>query len=125
MAAPSRLAAALDYLERLKSQADQYGNQTQMQTANVGKEFLSGVGQNLAERAKGLGQIGYEAFSQPTQPYATTAEISAQPRNTPIIDETTMALGVPRWWYSIWLPALSLAITLRAMGLALRLRRRA
>jgi hypothetical protein len=93
MAAPSRLAAALDYLERLKSQADQYGNQTQMQTANVGKEFLSGVGQNLAERAKGLGQMGYEAFSQPTQPYATTAEISAQPRNTPIIDETTMALG--------------------------------
>jgi TRAP-type C4-dicarboxylate transport system permease small subunit len=39
--------------------------------------------------------------------------------------ETTMALGVPRWWYSIWLPVLSLAIALRALGLALRLRRRA
>ena len=38
--------------------------------------------------------------------------------------ETTMALGVPRWWYSIWLPALSLAIALRALGLALRLRMR-
>ena len=39
--------------------------------------------------------------------------------------ETTMALGVPRWWYSIWLPVLSLAIALRALGLALRLRGRA
>ena len=39
--------------------------------------------------------------------------------------ETSMALGVPRWWYSVWLPALSLAICLRALGVALRLRRRA
>jgi TRAP-type C4-dicarboxylate transport system permease small subunit len=38
--------------------------------------------------------------------------------------ETTMALGVPRWWYSIWLPALGLAIAGRALGLALRLARR-
>lgn len=36
--------------------------------------------------------------------------------------ETSMALGVPRWWYSIWLPLLSAAIALRALGLARRLR---
>lgn len=36
--------------------------------------------------------------------------------------ETSMALGVPRWWYSVWLPMLSAAIALRALGLARRLR---
>lgn len=37
--------------------------------------------------------------------------------------ETTMALGVPRWWYSIWLPVLCAAIALRSLGFARRLRR--
>lgn len=32
--------------------------------------------------------------------------------------ETTMALGVPRWWYSIWLPVLSAGIAWRAFSLA-------
>ena len=36
--------------------------------------------------------------------------------------ETTMALGVPRWWYSIWLPVFSLALTVRCLQLARRRR---
>lgn len=34
--------------------------------------------------------------------------------------ETSPGIGVPQWWYSIWLPLLSLAITLRAIGLFVR-----
>ncbi|WP_019449291.1 TRAP transporter small permease [Cupriavidus sp. BIS7] len=34
--------------------------------------------------------------------------------------ETSPGIGVPSWWYSVWLPVLSLGITLRALGLALR-----
>ena len=37
--------------------------------------------------------------------------------------ETTMALGLPRWWYSIWLPVLSTGIAWRAFSLARRLAR--
>lgn len=31
--------------------------------------------------------------------------------------ETSPGIGVPQWWYSIWLPLLSLAIAARAIGL--------
>ncbi|WP_152969436.1 TRAP transporter small permease [Paracidovorax avenae] len=31
--------------------------------------------------------------------------------------ETSPGIGVPQWWYSIWLPLLSALITLRAIGL--------
>ena len=34
--------------------------------------------------------------------------------------ETSPGIGVPKWWYSIWLPVLSLAIALRAGGVFLR-----
>jgi len=34
--------------------------------------------------------------------------------------ETSPGIGVPKWWYSIWLPVLSIAITLRAVGVFLR-----
>lgn len=34
--------------------------------------------------------------------------------------ETSPGIGVPSWWYSIWLPVLSGAIALRALALALR-----
>jgi len=34
--------------------------------------------------------------------------------------ETSMALGVPRWWYTVWVPALCLAIAARAVGVARR-----
>lgn len=34
--------------------------------------------------------------------------------------ETSPGIGVPSWWYSVWLPVLSIAIVLRALGLALR-----
>ena len=39
--------------------------------------------------------------------------------------ETSMALGVPRWWYTVWVPLLCLAIAARTAGLfrALRLGR--
>ena len=35
-------------------------------------------------------------------------------------EETSPGIGVPQWWYSIWLPVCSLAITARAIGLFLR-----
>ena len=34
--------------------------------------------------------------------------------------ETSPGIGVPQWWYTIWLPVLSLAIAGRALGLFLR-----
>ncbi|VTU13931.1 2,3-diketo-L-gulonate TRAP transporter small permease protein YiaM [Variovorax sp. SRS16] len=35
-------------------------------------------------------------------------------------EETSPGIGVPQWWYSIWLPVVSLAIALRAVGLFVR-----
>lgn len=35
-------------------------------------------------------------------------------------EETSPGIGVPQWWYSVWLPICSLAITLRAVGLFMR-----
>ena len=34
--------------------------------------------------------------------------------------ETSPGIGVPQWWYTIWLPIISLAIALRAVGLLIR-----
>lgn len=34
--------------------------------------------------------------------------------------ETSPGIGVPQWWYSLWLPLLSTAISLRALGLFIR-----
>jgi TRAP-type C4-dicarboxylate transport system permease small subunit len=34
--------------------------------------------------------------------------------------ETSPGIGVPQWWYSIWLPVCSLAIAGRALGLFIR-----
>ena len=34
--------------------------------------------------------------------------------------ETSPGIGVPQWWYTIWLPVLSIAIALRALGLFIR-----
>lgn len=34
--------------------------------------------------------------------------------------ETSPGIGVPQWWYTIWLPVFSALITLRAMGLYIR-----
>ncbi len=34
--------------------------------------------------------------------------------------ETSPGIGVPQWWYSVWLPILSIAIALRALGLFVR-----
>ena len=34
--------------------------------------------------------------------------------------ETSPGIGVPQWWYSIWLPVVSLAIAGRALGLFIR-----
>ncbi|SFB67025.1 TRAP-type C4-dicarboxylate transport system, small permease component [Polaromonas sp. OV174] len=38
--------------------------------------------------------------------------------------ETSPGIGVPQWWYSIWLPILSIGIALRAAGLFIRRGRR-
>ena len=37
-------------------------------------------------------------------------------------EETSPGIGVPQWWYSIWLPVCSLAIAARAIGLFVRQR---
>ncbi|PUE12700.1 TRAP transporter small permease [Limnohabitans sp. T6-20] len=34
--------------------------------------------------------------------------------------ETSPGIGVPQWWYTIWLPVLSVAISGRALGLFIR-----
>jgi TRAP-type C4-dicarboxylate transport system permease small subunit len=34
--------------------------------------------------------------------------------------ETSPGIGVPQWWYTIWLPVISFAIALRAIGLFIR-----
>ncbi len=38
--------------------------------------------------------------------------------------ETSPGIGVPQWWYSIWLPVFSALITLRALGHLVRSRRK-
>lgn len=38
-------------------------------------------------------------------------------------EETSPGIGVPKWWYSVWLPVLSTAIALRAFGRWRRLAR--
>lgn len=96
MAGPSRIAAALDYLERLKAQADQASTQTQLQVAKVARDFAGGVGQSLANRARDLGQMGYEAFtSAPATPQTTAefAELASQRQPTPMLDATAQGLG--------------------------------
>jgi TRAP-type C4-dicarboxylate transport system permease small subunit len=40
-------------------------------------------------------------------------------------NETSPGIGIPQWWYSIWLPVLSFGIALRAVGLFIRRGRRA
>ena len=38
-----------------------------------------------------------------------------------IYEETSPAIGLPTWWYSIWLPVMSAAIALRTLGSLRRL----
>ncbi len=40
-------------------------------------------------------------------------------------EETSPGIGVPQWWYSVWLPLVSFAIMGRAIGLFVRRGRRA
>lgn len=35
-------------------------------------------------------------------------------------EETSPGIGVPQWWYSVWLPIFSTLVTLRAIGLFIR-----
>jgi TRAP-type C4-dicarboxylate transport system permease small subunit len=37
--------------------------------------------------------------------------------------DTTPAIGLPMWWYSVWMPVLSIAISLRIAGILRRLLR--
>jgi TRAP-type C4-dicarboxylate transport system permease small subunit len=39
-------------------------------------------------------------------------------------EEVSAGIGVPQWWYSIWLPVLSTVIMLRHLGLIKRFRKR-
>ena len=38
-----------------------------------------------------------------------------------VYEETSPAIGVPMWWYTIWLPLMSAVISLRMLGLLRRL----
>ena len=38
-------------------------------------------------------------------------------------EETSPGIGVPQWWYSMWLPVISVAIAGRALGVFIRLGR--
>ena len=40
-------------------------------------------------------------------------------------EETSPGIGVPQWWYSIWLPIVCTGIALRAVGLLIRRSRKA
>ena len=40
-------------------------------------------------------------------------------------EETSPGIGVPQWWYSVWLPVCSALITWRALGLFIRRGRQA
>jgi TRAP-type C4-dicarboxylate transport system permease small subunit len=40
-----------------------------------------------------------------------------------IYGDTSPAIGVPNWWYSIWMPILAIAISLRVAGILQRLLR--
>ena len=77
---PSKIAAALDYLERLKSQATEFGG---------------GVAGNLADRARSVGGLAYEALtSDPNMGRMTTAEFSeAASRPTPRLDQAAQDFG--------------------------------
>ncbi|MEO7403063.1 MAG: TRAP transporter small permease [Burkholderiales bacterium] len=37
-------------------------------------------------------------------------------------EETSPGIGIPKWWYSIWLPILCFAVAIRALGLSQRMR---
>jgi hypothetical protein len=78
--APSRVAAALDYLERLKNQTAEFGG---------------GVVENLADRARSVGGLAYEALAtDPNMGRMTTAEFSeAASRPTPRLDQAAQDLG--------------------------------
>ena len=39
--------------------------------------------------------------------------------------ETSPGIGIPQWWYTVWLPVISIGIALRAVGLFIRRGRRA
>ncbi len=41
-----------------------------------------------------------------------------------VYGETSPGIGIPQWWYSIWLPVLSLGAALRGLGVYLRAGRR-
>lgn len=40
-----------------------------------------------------------------------------------IYEETSPAIGVPQWWYSIWLPLMAFVIACRLLGLWVRMRK--
>lgn len=77
---PSKIAAALDYLQRLKSQAADFGG---------------GVVDTLADRARSVGGLAYEALtSDPNIGRMTTAEYAqAADRPTPRLDQAAQDLG--------------------------------
>lgn len=35
-------------------------------------------------------------------------------------EETSPGIGLPKWWYTVWLPLLSVAVVLRGLGLFVR-----
>lgn len=74
-----------------------------------------------AARRRGFSRLGAAAVALL---FALMAVLSARVLWDDIrFGETSPGIGVPQWWYTMWLPALSIAITLRALGLFIRLGR--
>lgn len=82
-------------------------------------EFLTSRG--TAARKKALALLGSTSVALL---FALLAALSARIAwDDWRYEETSPGIGVPQWWYSIWLPICSLAITARAIGLLMRQRK--
>ena len=79
-------------------------------------EFFCGSGS--AQRRRRLAQLGAALVALL---FALIAAISVRMVwDDWRFEETSPGIGLPQWWYSIWLPLLSALITWRALGLLRR-----
>ena len=76
-------------------------------------EFFADAGSPARQRA--LARLGAAAM---VLLFATLTVLSARVLWDDVrFGETSPGIGVPQWWYTMWLPILCAAITLRAIGL--------
>lgn len=92
------------------------GSAAVARNANIRIEFFADGGSPARQRA--LARFGaLMVFVL----FALMAVLSARTLYDDIrFGETSPGIGVPQWWYTVWLPVLSLAIAGRALGLFIR-----